>query len=196
MTINNLYVVLICLSLLNACANKHADHGPSTIKQNALINTATQEKIKQDHVIELIKFYESYASLGIDEQKKIYADTSVAILENGQDKSQHIRLAMMHSLPSSRVRDINKAQILLQDLLQGGNLSWLEYALVNLLYEYTLDSTKQIQKNRDETKKLEAAQTKYENLQQKYDALEQKLNELKNIEKTMNERDTHSANKP
>ena len=44
--------------------------------------------------------------------------------------------------------------------------------------------------------KLESTQQKYETLQQKYEALEQKLNELKNIEKTMNERNIKTDNKP
>ncbi len=196
MTKNNMYVLLICLSLLNACTNKHILNSVDGVKQNKINNSSQQERMRQDNVIELVKFYDSYTSLTLDEQKKTYADTNEALIENKNDISQRIKLAMMLSLPSSRMRDNNKAQILLQNLLQENNLNSAEYALVNLLYEYTLDSTKQMQKNRDETKKLEAAQTKYENLQQKYDALEQKLNDLKNIEKTMNERDIKPANKP
>lgn len=193
---NNIYILFICLSLLSACADKHINNSLNTIKKNETINTAQLNKMSQDNVIELVKFYDSYTSLTLDEQKKTYADMNEALIENKYDISQRIKLAMMLSLPSSRMRDNNKAQILLQNLLQENNLNSAEYALVNLLYEYTLDGTKQMQKNRDETKKLEAVQTKYENLQQKYDALEQKLNDLKNIEKTMNERDIKPANKP
>ncbi|MDD2932905.1 MAG: hypothetical protein PHO76_03380 [Methylotenera sp.] len=196
MTKSNIYVLLICLSLLNACANKHTLNSMDDIKPNKINNPAQQERLKQDNVIELVKFYDSYTSLTLDDQKKTYTNMNEALMENKNNLSQRIKLAMMLSLPSSRVRDNNKAQILLQNLLQENNLNSAEYALVNLLYEYTLDSTKQMQKNRDEAKKLEAAQTKYENLQQKFDALEQKLNDLKNIEKTMNERDIKPANKP
>ncbi|MDO9150761.1 MAG: hypothetical protein Q7U33_05210 [Methylotenera sp.] len=196
MTKSNIYVLLICLSLLNACADKHLLSSKSGVKQDETINITQQDEVQRENVVTLIQFYDSYTSLTADDQKSIYADTNEALIENKSDSFQRIKLAMMLSLPSSRMRDINKAQLLLQNILQENNLHSTEYALVNLLYEYTLDSTKQMQKNRDEAKKLETAQTKYDNLQQKYDTLEQKLNDLKNIEKTMNERDVKPANKP
>ncbi|MDP2153669.1 MAG: hypothetical protein Q8J66_08435 [Methylotenera sp.] len=195
MTKSNIYVLLICLSLLNACADKHLLSSKS-VKQDETNSISQQDEMQRENVVTLIQFYDSYTTLTPDDQKTIYANTNEALIGKKSDTFQRIKLAMMLSLPSSRVRDINKAQILLQNILQENNLHSTEYALVNLLYEYTLDSTKQMQKNRDEAKKLEAAQTKHDNLQQKYDALEQKLNDLKDIEKTMNERDVKPANKP
>jgi hypothetical protein len=92
------------------------------------------------------------------------------------------------------LRDNAKAQNLLQDILQENTLHPSDFALVGLLYEYATDYTKQLQKSRDEKKNLESVQQKYEALELKNKALEQKLNELKNIEKTMNDRDSKSSN--
>jgi hypothetical protein len=100
----------------------------------------------------------------------------------------------MLALPSSRLRDNAKAQNLLQDILQENTLHPSDFALVGLLYEYTTDYTKQLQKSRDEKKNIESVQQKYEALELKNKLLEQKLNELKNIEKTMNDRDSKSSN--
>lgn len=53
-----------------------------------------------------------------------------------------------------------------------------------------------LQKNRDDLKKLDLSQQKLEALQQKYDALDKKLNDLKNIEKTISDRDSKVISKP
>ena len=127
-------------------------------------------------------------------QKKAFAETNQALAENKNNLLSRLKLASMFALPSSRLRDNAKAQNLLQDILQENTLHPSDFALISLLYEYTTDYTKQLQKSRDEKKNLESAQQKYEALELKNKLLEQKLNELKNIEKTMNDRDSKSSN--
>ena len=183
MNIKIIYILILCLGTLSACASKPFTSRPGDVKQKEINNTANPAKPKQDSTIELLAFSDSYSNLTLESQKKSFAETNLALVENKNDVTQRIKLAMMLSIPSSRLRDVGKAQILLQDLLQKNSLNPSESALVSLLYEYTSDSAKQIQKNRDDAKKLEASQAKYENLQQKYDALEQKLNDLKKYRK-------------
>lgn len=142
---------------------------------------------KQDHVVELLSFMESYSNLAPEMQKKVFAETNQKLAENNSDLALRFKLASMLALPSSRMRDNTKAQYLLQDLLQGNSLNPADSSLISLLYEYTSDNTRQLQKSREESKKLDS-------IQQKYEALEQKLNELKNIEKTMSERDAKPSN--
>jgi hypothetical protein len=127
-------------------------------------------------------------------QKKVFAETNQILAENKNNLLSRLKLASMLALPTSRVRDNAKAQNLLQDILQENTLHPADFALSSLLYEYTTDYTKQQQRNREEIKKLESAQQKYEALELKNKVLEQKLNELKNIEKTMNDRDSKSSN--
>lgn len=123
-------------------------------------------------------------------KKKSFNETNRALIENKSDLTERIKLAIMLSLPSSRMRDTAKAQNLLQDLLQENSLDLTESALTSLFYEYVVDDIKQSQKNKDDLRKLDSSQQKlemlgqkYDALQQKYDALDKKLNDLKNIEK-------------
>jgi len=188
MNIKNFTILLCSLVLACGCINK------TDMSKAAPAKSYKAMASKQDHVIELISFIDSYSNLAPEIQKKVFTETNQALAENSKDLVLHIKLACMYALPSSRMRDNAKAQNLLQDLLQGNILNPADSSLVSLLYEYTSDNTKQLQKSREDIKKLDSIQQRYEALEQKNKALEQKLNELKNIEKTMSERDTKPSN--
>jgi hypothetical protein len=194
--------VIISLSVLvlslGACAsmtNKPAD------KEANAINTLEMKKteasaLQQERVNSLLLFIDRFSNDTLDAQRKSFNETSRALIENKSNLTERIKLAIMLSLPSSRLRDTVKAQNLLQDLLQGNSLNPTESALTSLFYEYVLDDIKQSQKNKDDLKKLDLTQQKLEALQQKYDALDKKLNDLKNIEKTISDRDSKVISKP
>ncbi len=190
MSIKNAIPLIFCAMALIACAGKSVNDNPLRT-HNAVISVPA----KQESIIKLLAFSDSFSNLTLEAQKKVFAETNQALTENKNDLTQRIQLAIMLSIPSSRLRDLGKAQNLLQELLQENTLPPPESALISLLYEYTVDNIKQSQKNKDDAAKIELIQQKYENLQQKNTALEQKLNDLKDIEKTMNERDTKSTGK-
>ncbi|PKO53764.1 MAG: hypothetical protein CVU27_00745 [Betaproteobacteria bacterium HGW-Betaproteobacteria-20] len=190
MSIKNAIPLIFCAMALIACAGKSVNDNPLRT-HNAVISVSA----KQESIIKLLAFSDNFSNLTLEAQKKVFAETNQALTENKNDLTQRIQLAIMLSIPSSRLRDLGKAQNLLQELLQENTLTAPESALISLLYEYTVDNIKQSQKNKDDAAKLELIQQKYENLQQKNTALEQKLNDLKDIEKTMNERDTKSTGK-
>ena len=194
--------VMISLSVLvlslGACAsmtNKPAEKETNATKTLDMKKTETSAS-KQDRVNSLLLFIDRFSNDTLDVQKKSFNETNRALIENKFDLTERIKLAIMLSLPSSRIRDTAKAQNLLQDLLQGNSLNPTESALTSLFYEYVLDDIKQSQKNRDDLKKLDLSQQKLEALQQKYDALDKKLNDLKNIEKTISDRDSKVISKP
>jgi len=197
MHFRNLILFVCSLLFICACASKNG-----TIKSPAPTNSSLPASItrmissKHDRIDELLLFIESYSNLTLDAQKKVFASTNQTLAENKNNLVQRIKLAIILALPTSRLHDTTKAQGMLQDLLREDSLEPEETALLGLLYEYAQNDNKQLQKNRDDAKKLESVQQKYEALLQKYDALEQKLNELKNIEKTMNERSTKADTKP
>lgn len=198
MNIKNIIVLLFCLATLVACASKSINVSPTEPK-----NVVKLAPAKQERITELLTFSDSFSNLTLEAQKKYFADTSQALAENKNDLTQRIKLAIMFALPSSRLRDVTKAQNLLQDLLQENSLNPQEFAFTSLFYEYTLDNVKQLQKNKEDAKKLDALQQKYDSLQQKNAALEQKnttleqkLHDLKDIEKSMIDRDTKPAKKP
>jgi hypothetical protein len=190
MSIKNAIPLIFCAMALITCAGKSVNDNPLRT-HNAVISVSA----KQESIIKLLAFSDNFSNLTLEAQKKVFAETNQALTENKNDLTQRIQLAIMLSIPSSRLRDLGKAQNLLQELLQENTLTAPESALISLLYEYTVDNIKQSQKNKDDAAKLELIQQKYENLQQKNTALEQKLNDLKDIEKTMNERDTKSTGK-
>jgi hypothetical protein len=160
----------------------------------ARINTLKTSTFKQNNVVELLAFIDNYSNLTPEMQKKVFTENNQVLAENKSNLLSQLKLASMLALPTSRLRDNAKAQNLLQDILQEHTLHPADFALISLLYEYTTDYTKQLQKSREDMKKLESAQQKYEALELKNKLLEQKLNELKNIEKTMNDRDSRSSN--
>jgi hypothetical protein len=178
-------LIFTCACSSNALVNNTAGNGKAT-KSNSLKAIIS----KQNNAIELLAFIDDYSNLAPETQKKTFAETAQVLAENKNNLLYRIKLASMLALPTSRMRDNAKAQNLLQDILQENVLSPVDFSLVSLLYEYTTDYAKQSQKNREDIKKIEAFQQKYEASELKNKALEQKLNELKNIEKTMNERDT------
>jgi hypothetical protein len=191
MHIKSFIIVIICAATICACAIKPSIHDSGTPSNGIRIFSSSQ-----DRVLELLAFCETYSNLTPEAQKKAFAATSQALATNKNDLMQRTKQAIMLALPSSRLRDTTKAQNLLQDLLQENNLSRSDADLIGLLYEYTVFDNKQLQRVREETKKNELTQQKYETLLQKNEALEQKLNDLKNIERTMNERSTKTDSKP
>ena len=203
MKINVIIIFLCTLALACGCATKQVSSKQVSGKNTAANNAVKLNPSTQIQVIELLDFCETYSNLTSEAQKKAFATSAQALADNKNDLTHRIKQATMLALPSSHVRDTAKAQNLLQDLLQENNLNAPENALISLLYEYTLFDNKQLQKNRDDIKKLEssqqkieALQLKFETVQQKNEALEQKLNHIKAIEKTMNERNTKPDNKP
>lgn len=207
MSIKVIISLSILLLSLGACANKSISNKTAEKEPNAnkTLDMKKTEAVasKQDRVNSLLFFIDRFSNDTLDVQKKSFNETNRVLIENKLDLTERIKLAIMLSLPSSRIRDTAKAQSLLQDLLQENSLNSDEAALTSLFYEYVLDDIKHSQKNKDDLKKLDLSQQKleilaqkYDALQQKYDALDKKLNELKNIEKTISDRDAKVITKP
>lgn len=198
MSIKAMISLSILVASLGACVNvvnKPTEKESNATKSLAIKKIETSAS-KQDRVNNLLFFIDRFSNETLEAQKKSFNETNRALIESKSDLTERIKLAIMLSLPSSRMRDTAKAQNLLQDLLQENSLSPAESALTGLLYEGILDDIKQTQKNKDDLKKLDLNQQKLEALQQKYDALDKKLNDLKNIEKTISERDSKVISKP
>ncbi len=198
MSIKAIISLSVLVLSLGACASitsKPVDKEPNATKALDSIKIETPAA-KQGRVNSLLLFIDRFSNDTLDAQRKSFNETNRALLESKSDLTERIKLAIMLSLPSSRMRDTTKAQNLLQELLQENSLNPSESSLTSLFYEYALDDIKQSQKNKDDLKKLELSQQKLETLQQKYDALDKKLNDLKNIEKTISGRDSKVTSKP
>ncbi len=194
MSIKAIITLVIFMLTLGACASKNTNI-KSTENKPEINKTIISCVSKQERVNELLSFIDNFSNGTLDAQKKMFNETNHALTESKFELTERIKLAVMYSLPSSRIRDIGKAQNLLQDLLQENSLDPTESALTSLFYEYTLDDIKQSLRNRDDLKKLDLTQQKLDALQLKYEALDKKLSDLKNIEKTISDRDTKVINK-
>ena len=187
---NNLFI-LLCLSLtLSACASQASKL--STDKQNAEARPANGVKLiptKNSDASEFLNFAESYANLPIDMQKQELANTNQALALNPNDLLHRMQLVMIYGLPSSSLLDTPKAQNLLQQILQENILVNTQLAYAHVLFDYLIAVNKANKGNKDDQKRAEMLQQKNEALQQKLETAQQKLDELKNIEKSMGERD-------
>lgn len=175
----NRYLILVtCISLLSACVatNPNKDHishnDTSNVQFSPIAHAATAE---------LLNFIAEYSSSTSVQQAQVYQDVLEASRSNPNDNKLLIKKAAMLAIPNSEVRNITDAITLLNALLSANNLNTSDTHLVSLLLIYTKENSQLVEQTDDLSKKNIA-------LKQKNKALEQKLNDLKNIEKTMIER--------
>lgn len=174
----SLLPLLACAALLlNACVELPMSDQVRLIDGSHTINNG------------LLEYAGSFVELSAEAQKKELAQINQSLAQNKNDLNIRMKAAMIYALPNSRQRDVVKAQVLLDDLLREKTLDNERKTLAALLRDYILENNKLSQKARDEQKRADTLQQKADSLQQKADTLQQKLDELKNIEKTMVDRD-------
>lgn len=186
MKIYNLLIAL-CLCLVSvACVN------PAT-KQNTGV---TFGLTKNNDASEFLNFAEFYSNLSLEAQKDELVSANKFLATNPNNLLQRMKLVMIYGLPSSNLFDGPKAQNLLQQLLQENILANTQLAFGHLLFDHLIAINKVNKNDRDDQKRVESILQKNETLQlkldatqQKLDAAQQKLIELKNIEKSMSERE-------
>lgn len=147
-------------------------------------------------VAEFLSFAEDYSNFPPEMQKQALLSTNQALSSDPSDLLARMKLVLIYGHPTSNVFDGAKAQSLLQQLIQDNNLSNSELAFANLLLDHLLAINKANKNIKEDQKRIdsvlqknEVLQLKLETTQQKLDAALQKLNELKNIEKSMSERE-------
>ena len=151
----------------------------------------------------LLEFMGNFIQLPAELQKKELAQINLALAQNKDDINNRMKAAMIYGFSSSRMREASKAQTLLDDLLREKSLDSERKTLAILLRDHLSENGKLSQRFRDEQKRADNLQAKLDNLQQRTDNLTQKLEEtqkraeqlqkklddLKEIEKTMLDRD-------
>ncbi len=190
------FFAVFLIILLTACA--HTSESQKNHPLESLLRSGSN-LMQPDHTSELLAFYDVFSDANIESQKNLLTELSKPITDRQQNLLRQIKLTMVLGLPSSRVRDTVKSQLLLQELIQSGHLTIPDSAFVNLLYEFMTDTNKLAKAkgdNKSQQQRIDALQQKNDQLQQKYDALEQKLDALKKIEKTMGDRDAATPAKP
>ncbi|MGB7815971.1 MAG: hypothetical protein WBL28_06450 [Methylotenera sp.] len=179
MKIRTLLISLFICLISVACVNSATKQGTG-IKVNPTKNNDANE---------FLNYAEAFSNLSPEAQKQELAATHQALALNPNAISHRMKLVMIYGLPTSNLLDTPKAQNLLQQILQEEILSNSQLAFAHLLFDHLVASNKVAKNNRDDQKRVELLQQKNEALQLKLDAAQQKLDELKNIEKSMGERE-------
>lgn len=130
---------------------------------------------------ELLVYAMRFGNLTLDQQKKELTQVLQALNRNKKDAFTRLKAALIYSLPSSRLHDNAKAMPLLTELQREKTLEEDVVALVDLLRDLVEErqradenATRLNQRIRDE--------------QHRADELQAKLDALKNIEKTLIDR--------
>lgn len=152
-------------------------------------NTESSTAGNEDAITEYIN---KVLNMSADAQKKELQDLIQTQQSNKQEIYTRTKLALLYGLPTSRVRDYTKAQSLADDLLKERSLDSERKAILIIMRDYLAETVKISIKLREEQKKgdvlqgkLDALQIKADAAQQRADSLQQKLDELKDIEKSM-----------
>jgi hypothetical protein len=127
----------------------------------------------------MLVFSQDFPKLSLEAQRKELTKLNQTTAYNAQSK---LMLAMAYGLPNSHVRDSAKALALLDEVAAEKRLDEESLMLAVIMRDYISEMNKSAQKTRDEQKRADASQ-------QKLDELQKKLDDLKNIEKTMVDRD-------
>jgi len=145
---------------------------------------------------EILAYALRYGALSAEEQRKEHALVMQAYNSNKHDLTNRMKAALVLSLPASRQRDNARALALLDEIQRDNAADPDTKAVSSLLKEYVSErqkleenAAKLGQKAADERKRVEALQARTDELQQKAEGLQQKLDELRNIEKTLTNRD-------
>jgi ATP-dependent Lon protease len=180
-------LISLCLCLICvACVN------PTTKQVGSVkISPATNNDAS-----EFLNYAEQYSNLPFEAQKQELATTNQELTINPNNLSQRMKLIMIYGLPSSALLDSQKAQNLLLQLLQENILSNTQLAFGHLVFDHLIAINKANKNIKEDQKRIdtiaqknEALQLKLDTTLQKLEVIQQKLNDLKNIEKSMSERE-------
>lgn len=175
---------MLLMAVSSFAASKSAIDDSININDNHF----TFSPIAHAKTAELLAFITSYESLNKAQQESIYMEVAEALAQDQHNVKLKIKRAAILSLPNSSLRDQTLAEQHLKALMSDTSLSTSNADLVKVLHMFTMENHASTRKIRDHAKKVDA-------LKQKNKALSQKLNDLKNIEKTMTERNAKANNK-
>lgn len=182
MLFNRFLILITLIGLLPACVTGNTNKQDATHTDTS-ISKVQFAPIAHAATAELLDFIAQYSGLAPSQQELIYRENINALTTDQNKTNLLIKKAIMLALPNSKMRNTTDALTLLNALLNRSDLNTSDANLVRLLQMYTLENN-ELAINIDNHIKTNTT------LKQKNKALEQKLNDLKNIEKTMIERNT------
>jgi hypothetical protein len=151
----------------------------------------TLEHYKQSNLnsttYDFLLFYTVFTHASPNTQKEFFKDSKQSI-SKGEDMAAKINMATMLSSTDSAVRDPYKAQDALKECLRLDHLNADQLAYLTVLQGFIQEELRLLSKLKEESNKTMSSQQKLDALQKKNETLEQKLIDIKNIEKSLNDR--------
>jgi len=188
------WLLTSCASYANQPANTSVEDRKANTKelqigknnQQASQTKTNNEGVKlitnRDSKIQtLLASIQAFTNLKPEEQKLSIETSNKALLTNKNDLNQKIQLAAMLTLANKKLRNPTKAKEILDALSQDASLNAEDAALISLMQAYT----SHLQTAQKDLKRYDLKQ---DILLQRNEKLSRKLKDLKNIEKTMNNR--------
>ncbi len=181
MNLKRITIVLIYLTLLFAYAAKAETQRVNDNKHPLNGSGFTFSPIAHAHTAELLSFIATFGQLNRDEQKSTYTNIVQKLAEDQSNTKSRIKQAAILAIPNSSLRDTHLAQQKLDALLADSSMSNSNMDLIKLIHSFTLEHN-EVKKEASEITK------KADRLKLRNRALSRKLNDIKNIEKSMIER--------
>lgn len=163
--------------------------GACTIVKPKPTNIQIINETKEQHKESILEYAANILDATEDAQKKELSELTQALSSNNREIHTRMKLALLYSLPNSKVKNSNEANALLDDIIQEPLLDIEHKMLANLLHNYIVDTRKLAQWIKDEKERSSRLEIKAKTAQQKADDLQKKLDELIAIEKTITDRD-------
>lgn len=176
-------LVLLSAMLLNACANLPKNSNESALPPAA--PSANSSYVDDS----LLEYSSKFMELSADAQKKELMQINESLSQNKSDFNYRMKAAIIYAIPASRVRDVNKAQVLLDELIRDKTMDKRHKALATILKDYINENNKSVDEGNRLSSENNKLTQKVREEQKRADTLQQRLDDLKTIEKTMADRE-------
>lgn len=199
----HLFLIILFLGMVvSACGTTDRQNLKHTeLKQAAVTKTFSSSETAE--ISNYLAFAEEFSNASPEAQKQTLIATNQQLTLNANSLLHRFKLAMIYALPSSTLLDVQKAQPMLLSILRENHLTGAQTAYAHMLFDYVIALNKAnksdhedekhiesiLQKNENLQSKLDSLQQKLASTQQKLDAAQQQIDELKNIEKSMGQRE-------
>jgi uncharacterized phage infection (PIP) family protein YhgE len=175
-------LVLLSAMLLNACASL-----PKNSNENTPSTASSATPLVADDG--LLEYSSKFMELSAEAQKKELAQINEGLSQNKSDFNYRMKAAIIYAIPASRLRDVNKAQVLLDELIRDKTLDKRRKALAIILKDYMSENSKSVDESNRLLNENNKLSQKVRDEQKRAETLQQRLDDLKTIEKTMADRE-------
>jgi chemotaxis signal transduction protein len=189
MTTNQSFLLSVALALtLGGCTTAPFSKQPvETAATRDATPAFSSSRVGRSETI--LEFAGRVLASDVDDQKKALVDLHQRLALNKYDLNDRTRVAVMHALSDVQgIRDLGKAQTLLDELSRENDPDIERRTLVGILRDSLMENTRLAKENIRLLQENGRQAKRVHEEQERVEALQQKLEELKTIEKNIVDR--------